>query len=362
MEKETKEDGLSPIGLGFIGAGFMGQLAHLHSYAGLADCRVLALAEIRPRLRALVAKRYEIPRAYPSHVELLEQESELQGVIAVTRRNMTGPVALNCLNAGLSVLTEKPMASTYEQCKRLVDAAAAQGVVYEVGYNKRHDEGVQEAKRILDELVRTAELGDIIYARAHRYSGTGYCNMQAEIQTDEPYSEALEEWPGAPEWIVDEWKGDYHRYLNTFSHNINLLRYFLGSTPRVDYTSLRGVGGQVVILDFGGFKALVETKNYQDHGWDEVTEIYFENGCLSIETPPQLLQNVPARIKLYKRDEGTVTEIPVAGWTWSFHRQAEGFVRNIRNGEANITNGDDALEDVRLIEDIWKMELGIKPD
>ena len=351
-----------PIALGFIGAGFMGQLAHLHSYAGLEDCRVLALAEIRPRLRALVAKRYDITRAYPSHVELLEEEPELKGVVAVTRRNMTGPVALACINAGLSVLTEKPMASTYEQCRRLVDAASERGVVYEVGYNKRYDEGVQEAKKILDQLVSTGELGDIIYARAHRYSGTGYCNMQADIQTDEPYPEALEEWPGAPEWVPEEWQADYHRYLNTFSHNINLLRYFLGSTPKVDYTSLRGAGGQVVILDFGEFKALVETKNYHDHGWDEVTEIYFENGCLSVETPPQLLQNVSARIKLYKRDEGKITEIPVPGWTWSFQRQAEGFIDDIRKGEANIISGGDALEDVRLIEDIWRMELGITPN
>src|SRR5207244_5290245 len=48
------------------------------------------------------------------------------------------------------VLSEKPMAATAEQGERLVECARARKLHYAVGYMKRHDEGVQTAKHLLE--------------------------------------------------------------------------------------------------------------------------------------------------------------------------------------------------------------------
>ena len=40
------------------------------------------------------------------------------------------------------------------------------------------------------------------------------------------------EWAHAPSWIRSLREKFYHGYLNTFSHNINLIRYLLNSTPK----------------------------------------------------------------------------------------------------------------------------------
>src|SRR5581483_9533045 len=60
------------LNVGMIGAGFIGQLAHLMNLVEVEECRVVALAEFRPELRRRVAARYDIPRTYPTHQELLQ--------------------------------------------------------------------------------------------------------------------------------------------------------------------------------------------------------------------------------------------------------------------------------------------------
>ena len=45
------------VRIGIIGAGTMGQCAHLRNYAITPGCKVVALAELRPKLANAVAQR-----------------------------------------------------------------------------------------------------------------------------------------------------------------------------------------------------------------------------------------------------------------------------------------------------------------
>ncbi len=346
--------------LGMVGAGFIGQLAHLMNYVEVESCEVVALAELRPELRRKVAERYSIPRAYESHLELLA-DPEVEAVVVVTPRQYTGPVALDCLNAGKHVLTEKPMAGILEQGQRLVEAARANNVRYVVGYMKRHDEGVAAAKQILRELVSSGELGPVLFARAHCFMGDSYCNADGHIVTDEQAGYADIGWPVAPDWLPEAWSGDFAAFLNTYSHNFNLLRHLFGRTPSVDYVDFARPAGRIAVLGFGDFVAALETGRTSFRGWDEVTEIYFADGRLTIRTPPALLKNTPATVELYRG--GAVQEIhsPQCNWSWSFRRQAQAFVDDILENRESITPGVDALEDLRLAEEMWRLELERRP-
>ena len=139
-------------------------------------------------------------------------------------------------------------------------------------------------------------------------------------------------------------------YVNTYSHNTNLLRYLFGRTPDVEHVNLTRRAGQVAVLDFGEFIATLETGCASSREWDEVVEIYFADGRLTIRTPPALLKNVPASVELYKA--GTVQEVitPRCSWSWSFRRQAEAFVADVLANRKSIISGMDVLEDIRLIE------------
>ena len=72
---------MEKVRIGFVGVGAMGQMAHLRNYVTLEDCEVVAIAELRPKTRELVARRYGVAKTYADHREMLATE-ELDGVVA----------------------------------------------------------------------------------------------------------------------------------------------------------------------------------------------------------------------------------------------------------------------------------------
>lgn len=338
-----------------IGAGFIGQLAHLMNYVEIASCRVVALAEHRPELRRIVSTRYDIPYAYASHNDLLANP-HVDAVVVVTPRPYTATVAMDCLQAGKHVMTEKPMAGTALQSQPLVDCAAANSLHYAVGYMKRYDEGVQLAKRILDGLLASGELGPVLFVRAHCYMGNSYCRADGHVVTDEKADYVDAGLPMAPDWMPDDLIKPYARFVNCFSHNTNLLRFLFGRNPTVEYSHVSSAGGQVVALSFGDFRATLETGDATNRGWDEVTEIYFADGRLTIKTPPALLKNVPATVELYRAGARQQIESPQCDWTWAFRRQAEAFVHDVQEDAESLTPGSDSIQDLHIMEEIWRAD------
>ena len=147
----------------------------IESLSNVIFAEVIALAEYRPILRRLVATRYNVPRTYSNHKQLLS-DKDIEAVVVVTPRQYTAPTVLDCLKAGKHVMSEKPMAGTVEHGEMLVKAAEPNGVRYVVGYMKRYDEGVQTAKNVLKQVIDSKELGQIIYTRTHCFAGDSYCN------------------------------------------------------------------------------------------------------------------------------------------------------------------------------------------
>jgi predicted dehydrogenase len=299
-----------PLKLGIVGAGFFGQVAHIANYAQLDSCQIVALAQLRSDVREQVARKFSIPATYETHHELLA-ESDAEAIVVVTSRPALGPIVLDCLNAGKHALSEKPMAGSVELAERLVAAADANHVKYAVGYMKRHDAGVQAGKQLLDELRHSRELGAVTYARAHCFAGDAYCGERDYIATQEPRSGGLTRWPMAPAWLPAEQHSAYEAYLNTYCHNINLLRHLMGAEATAVQAHAAGAT-RLATLDFAGIPALLETGKLEHAGWDEVTEVFFERGRLRIATPAPLRRDTPATVELYRGQTATWEPIEVA--------------------------------------------------
>ena len=92
-----------------------------------------------------------------------------------------------------------------------------------------------------------------------------------------------------------------------------------------------------------------------EHGnWCEGVEIFFQRGRLTIELPPPLLKGTPARVTLQRGGDGNEIETFEVKQGWSFQRQARAFVDDLREDRVPLANGEDAVEDIRLAETIWK--------
>ena len=350
-------DGHKPLGIGFVGAGMVGQVAHLANFRALTNCRVVALAELRPELGRMAASRFGVAKVYESHRELLADQ-EVQAVVVVARPQAHGPIVLDALEAGRHVLSEKPMAHTVEQATRLVDAAGRQRLCYAVGYMKRHDAGAQQAKSMLDALRASGELGRIVLLRAYCFGGEFRCGTSDFVMTDEVRPDGLSVWPVAPEWIPPDAVADYASFLNVFIHDLNIMRFLAGTEPRVSAVDLRRRSGKVVMLDFDAFPAVLEMAEIASTDWQEGVEVLFERGRLTLQFPSPMLRNVPARVELTRGGDRPEIIVPRVPWSWAFRRQAEAFVADVAARREPLASGRDGVGDLRLAEAIWSRHLG----
>ena len=341
----------------YIGCGFMGQKVHIPNFRALPEVDFVALAEVRPKLAAKVATRFGIPKVYASHKEVAADPSiEAVGVSAAFTQQ--AEIAADLLSAGKHVFMEKPMAVSVEQAERMLEASRRGGGRLMIAYMKRHDEGNRIGRATVAQWRSSGEMGRLTYARGHGFCGDWTNNLETPMdKTDEPYPPAPRV---RPAWLPEAYADRYMGYLQQYTHNLNLLRWFLGAGEGPD----GGVGVRAVdlddngmtgvaVLDIGGVRAVLESGGVQYHSWEEHTQIFFERGWVQVWSPPLMGRNVPARVQIYDGRSRETRE--VAGpWTWAYKREAEEFVRRLASGEPFESSGQDTLHDVAAFEAIYK--------
>lgn len=344
----------TPVRLGMIGVGYVGQVGHLLNFLEADNCDVVAIADLRSGLRETVRSHHGIPAAYETHHELLQNE-DVDAVAVVTRPYHVGAIALDCLNAGKHVFTEKPMAVTIDQSEKLVAAAAANDVRYAVGYMRRYDTGVQLAKRKLDEVMQSGELGRILFARFYCFGGEDFCNCPGAVGLGEPRPDGIESWPKAPDWLPAEHAGAYIRFMNIYIHDLNLMRYLFGRTPQPEHFRLVSDQHGSAAFDFGDFQAVLECAEMAQDEWTEGVEILFEKGRMTIDLPAAFRKEVPATVTLCREGYSGRAETFTLEPSWSFRNQAQTFIDDILAGREPVSSGRDSIEDSRLLEGIWRL-------
>jgi predicted dehydrogenase len=146
-----------------IGAGSIGR-HHVRVYNQLADVALAGVADPDAARRAAVERQYRVP-AYASYEALIEAERpDLVSIAAPTVLHR--PLAEACLERGIHVLVEKPMAATVEDARALIARAAAAGLVLAVGHVERYNPAVIELSRRL----AAGEIGRLFQIHARRLS------------------------------------------------------------------------------------------------------------------------------------------------------------------------------------------------
>jgi len=356
---ESKEQTASrippvPLGIGVVGGGMVGQLAHIATFQGLPGCRVVALAELRPRLAQQVASRFNIPAVYSDHKAMLSDQN-VEAVVVVTRRPATGPVVRDSLSGGRHVLSEKPMAHTAAQGDELVRCATQANRTYAVGYMKRFDAGVEMGRALIARYLENGQLGRPTLLHGWCFAGDTGVASDGFSMTDEPRPDGLELWPIAPDWMPACHRDSFAWFLNVNVHLLNLIRYLMGEMPTVTQSNVNQPGGRSVHLAFGTCPGIIEFEEIDSSPWHEGVTIHFEHGSVRIDLPPPLMQGRSAKVTVTSGMHVNAVDVPA---DWAFRRQASAFVRSVRSNEEPRASGADSVDDLRLAEAIWSVALG----
>jgi predicted dehydrogenase len=200
--------------IALVGAGLIGQ-RHAESMRVLGDDISIA-SVVDPSGDGQIYAQSLGVDWYPSLRDMFASSSP-DGAILATPNQVHVENGLDCVAERCPILLEKPIATSCEEARKLVDAARAEKVPVLVGHHRRHNPLIQKARLLIDE----GRLGRIT-------SVHGTC----WLLKPENYFE--------PEWRRKKGAGPI---LVNAIHDIDLLRYLCGDVESVRAISSNAVRG-----------------------------------------------------------------------------------------------------------------------
>lgn len=337
----------------FIGAGTIVQRAHVPGFKALSNVDAVAICDVNEARAAAVAAEHAISAVYTDYAAMLREVKPDITVVA-TPNVFHKPMTLAALNAGSNVLCEKPLALTYADAKEMVEAAAARGLLLNVGTHFRYAPATRAAKVHVD----SGFLGEVYAARAvwQRRSGI----------------------PGFGGWFTNHDLAGGGALLDIGIHALDRALYLMGYPKPVSVTgaSFAKFGPRGIGLGGWGNETVEPIPNAEfdvdDLAW---AFIRFENGAV-MQFQVAWAANMPEEssaqifgtdggmlvtnsdVKLYKLMNGQEVNIdPVipGGMPNSYFYLMEQFVRRLAgDARAPIMTPEQALIAVQIVDGIMR--------
>lgn len=141
------------IKVAVIGAGMMGK-NHLKTYKSIPGVELVGVYDIFSDATNAAAEMFGI-KAFSSMDEVA---ANVDAVSVVTTSVTHCNVGEFFLNKGIHCLMEKPLASTEEECERLISAAKKNNVILLVGHIERFNPAVEQMAKILSDKSKIRSL------------------------------------------------------------------------------------------------------------------------------------------------------------------------------------------------------------
>ncbi|MDP9102196.1 MAG: Gfo/Idh/MocA family oxidoreductase [Actinomycetota bacterium] len=184
------------VRVGLLGYGAIGH-EHSHAISRTEGLQLTAVADGNPQRRAAATVADPTVRLHATGDELLADDT-VDLVVVSTPPDSHARWVLRALDAGKSVVVEKPFCLTVEEADRQIDAAAARGLLLTVYQNRRWDADYLALRR----LVRADSLGEVFHYESF-VGGYGHpCNFW---HSDEAVSGgAIYDWGSHYlDWVLD---------------------------------------------------------------------------------------------------------------------------------------------------------------
>ncbi|HYQ56860.1 MAG TPA: Gfo/Idh/MocA family oxidoreductase, partial [Draconibacterium sp.] len=188
-----------------------GKVAHLHAKAitNLPNARLAGVWSRSAESAKTFAKKYDV-KAYTKIDELIRKEKVKLAIVCTPHPFHVNPT-VEAANAGAHVLVEKPLASTLEDCDKMIAACSHAGVKLGVVSQRKWYEPV---RRVKDAIV-AGKIGKPVM---------GTINILG--WRDEAYYNA------------DEWRGTWAMegggvLVNQAPHQLDILLWYMGEIDEV---------------------------------------------------------------------------------------------------------------------------------
>lgn len=322
---------MSRIKMGAIGSGYWGPNL-IRNFVEIPDTRVSAVADLNAARLAAIRTRFpQIGTLTANYRDFFDMN--LDAVVVSTPPETHADIVEECLTHGLHVLVEKPLTTDTASAERLRDVAAEHDRVLMVGHTFEFNPAVRALKRMLDEHVA----GEIRYIDAVRV-GLGLFHPTLNVV-----------WDLAP-------------------HDVSILIHLLGETPVT--VSTRGIACVQDSVEDVAYLTLMFPSGIMAHIRLSWLDPMKTRRLTVVGSQKMIVYDDVAldeKIRLYDKRVDAMPrtdtfgafqfayhhggiEIPPVDFQEPLRLECEHFLTCVRDGSRPLTDADNGIRVVRVIE------------
>lgn len=166
---------MKKAGFGLIGTGLWGEM-HARTYTSSPEVDLKAICDLREDRAKEVAGKYGVKDWYSDYKELLERD-DISAVSIATPDFAHTDIAVAAAKAGKHILIEKPLATSVEDCEKILAAVKeAEGIKFMVDFHNRWNPPFVNAKTAIDKgelgkpMLMYVRLNDTIFVPTNMLS------------------------------------------------------------------------------------------------------------------------------------------------------------------------------------------------
>ena len=313
------------LGIGVIGAGRIGMLHAQNLARRIPRARVAIVADPRLACARAAAAASGAEAAVADYRAVLERP-DVDAVVICSSTDTHARLIREAAAAGKHIFCEKPIDHDLQRIREALDAVAAAGVRFQVGFNRRFDPDF----RTLAEKVHAGAVGTPQFVR---------------LTSRDPE-------PPPPEYL----RASGGIFMDMSIHDLDMARHLVqdavvevyasGSVHDPTIAAAGDLDTAIIVLRFaGGALCTIDNSRRTAYGYDQRLEVFGAEGCLGVPNRRR------THLEHWDR-QGQHREPPVhfflERYEQSYVDEMREFVDCVRHGREPSVSGLDGLQAVLL--------------
>lgn len=209
------------------------------------------------------------PERYEDYKEMLAKHPDIELVAIATESGAHAEIALYCIDKGINVIIEKPMAMSMQDADEIIKRSIEKNVKVSVCHQNRFNVAVQKMRKALEE---------------GRFGKISHGSINVRWNRGKQYYDQAP-WRG-------KWDSDGGCLMNQCIHGIDLLRWMMGDEVEEvygvtkqqfhDYLECEDIGMAVLKFKNGAVGTIEGTVNVYPQNLEETLYLFGETGTVKI--------------------------------------------------------------------------------
>lgn len=324
-----------------------GRISPNHVAAAIEnELEFVGLCDVIPEKMDEKMEKFNLPKSTPKYTDYKEMlEKEKPELVAIcTESGKHGKIALDCIEAGVNLIIEKPIALSLEEADEIIQKAKEKNVKVCACHQNRFNKSIQKIRKAVEE----ERFGRLLHGTAHIRWNRG----------EDYYKQAP--WRGT-------WEQDGGALMNQCIHNIDLLRWMMGSdivevvgmTDNLKHSFIDAEDLGMALIKFanGSYGIIEGTTNIYPRNLEETLYIFGDKGTVKAGGKSvNLIEEWEFADGLEDSDEvkAKYQENPPSVYGFGHKPLYEDVIDAIKNDRAPYVTAEDGRRALELVLAIYK--------